>query len=567
MLKSIFVSNYILIERAEIEFSPGLNIITGETGAGKSLLLGALNAILGARMSADSVRKGADKCIIEGEFRLHAELPGQLLSGDDFDLNDDSIFIRREYSSSGRTRCFINDSPVTLKRLSEIGAFLVDLCGQHEHQMLLNPDNHLEYLDRFAGLMPRREEFGSFYRAYHQALSKLHKLQRKQRELSTRQDRIEFELKEIQAVNPQIEEDNELLSEEKKLENGEQILEFCYHAEEELGGKQDNVLDSLSVLVSRAEKFHKFSADLRSIFEDLNSASTGLTEALRNITGFRSRFDFSPEKLEEIRERLGELSQLKRKYGGSIAAVLKHVEELKTGRETFEGLEEEILKSGDQVRKLHSELVMKAVELSRLRLAAEPQLTEVMEESLAHLGFDYVKFAAELSKTDGGDAEIEGRSYRLHTAGIDSCEIRISTNKGELLKLLKDIASGGEISRIMLALKSAIAGRDKPGALIFDEIDNGVSGRIARKVGLQLYEAAKTQQLITVTHLPQIASLPGKHFSVQKVEENGRVISRFEELDAERRVTEIASLLTTGESEGEGEDYARELLSAGDVKV
>ena len=566
MLQSIFVSNYILIEKAEIEFSPGLNIITGETGAGKSLLLGALNAILGARMSADSVRKGTDKCIIEGVFRLQAKLPVQLLSEDDFDSNDDAVIIRREYTSGGRTRCFINDSPVALKRLSEIGAFLVDLCGQHEHQMLLNADNHLEYLDRFAGLMPRREEFTSLYQTYQKAISKLHKLQAEQREQSLRQDRIEFELKEIQSVNPQIEEESGLLAEEKKLEHGEQILEFCYNAEEELGDKPENILDGLNLLVSRAERFHEFSADLRSIFEDLSSASTSLEEALRNITGFRSHFDFSPEKLEEIRERLGELSLLKRKYGGSIEAVLQRVEELKTRRDSYEGLEAEILKAGDLVKKRHSELVAKAIELSNLRGEAAPLLTEVMEKSLGGLGFDYAKFEAVLSKSEGGEAEIEGRSYRLHPAGIDNCEIRISTNKGEVLKPLKDIASGGEISRIMLGLKSAIAGRDKPGALIFDEIDNGISGRIARKVGLQLYEASKTQQLIVVTHLPQIASLPGKHHSVLKVEENGRAISKFEVLDADKRVAEIASLLTTGESKGKGEEYARELLSAGDVE-
>ena len=566
MLKSLSVKNYTLIELAEIEFSTGLNIITGETGAGKSLLLGALNAILGARMSPDSVRRGADKCIIEGEFLLRANLPQELTSGEDFDLDGDVILIRREYTPAGRTRCFINDSPVTVRKLAEIGAFLVDLCGQHEHQMLLNPDNHLEYLDRFAGLMPRRDEFASLYRQYRNELNKLHQLQRDQRELALRQDRIEFELKEIRTADPQTDEEQQLLADEKELQHGEQIIEFCYNAEEELTSKPENILDSLNLLLARSQKFSEFSADLRSIFEDLNSAAASLQEALRNIVGFRSRFDFTPEKLEEIRQRLGELSQLKRKFGGSIEAVLKHREELKNKRDSFTGLENEILQSGDNVGKLHADLVSLAVELSRLREQAVPLLKKKMEQSLAGLGFTHLEFAADVSKIPGNDAEIAGAACRLTPSGADYCEIAVSTNKGEPLKPLKDIASGGEISRVMLGLKSAISGRDKPGALIFDEIDNGIAGRIARKVGLRLHETSKNQQLIVVTHLPQIASLPGKHLSVAKIEENGRVVSRFSELDPDQRVAEIASLLTTGESAGKGENYARELLSANDTE-
>ena len=564
MLKTLKVKNFALIREAEIEFAPGLNLITGETGAGKSLLIGALGAVLGDKIPPDSLRTGADKCIIEGEFGLSPDSPLLGLLEDDSNPSN-TLIIRREIHRSGRSRSFINDSPASFRKLAEIGAMLVDLCGQHEHQTLLKTENHLEYLDRYAGLMPERSEVAGFYSQYRAAIVKLSRLKRDQQQQAARRDRTAFEIREIEAVNPQPDEDEKLQNEEKTLQHGELILQFCLQTERDLSTKPESVLDTLSDLLKELDTIAAFSPELKSIQDDLRTAFASLEEAARAVISFRSKFNFSPDRLEDIRERLAELSRLKRKYGGSIEAVLAHLASLKSESQSFTSLEAEIDSADGNLDEIHRLLIGKSKELSRLRAEAAPRLKRDMESAMSGLGFNYADFDARLNKTAGDDAEIDGQSLQLQSTGIDNCEIFISTNPGEPPLPLKDIASGGEISRIMLALKAVIAGRDKPGTLIFDEIDIGISGKIARKVGLKLLDASSAQQVLVITHLPQIASLPARHFSAVKIEADGRAVSRFIQLDDVDRVGEVSKLLTTGKSKGKVEEYARELLSGQDI--
>ena len=565
MLKKIIINNFALIEECEIKFSPGLNIITGETGSGKSLLIEALGALLGARMSADSIRSGEYKCVIEAEFKLNMFSPAvQWLKAEGEEVYEDLI-LRREYLGSGRTRGFINDSPVAIKKLSELGSILVDLCGQHDNQRLFNIDNHLDFLDKYAGLSELRSETGELYNIYRSLLQKLKDLQSKREKQTELQERLNFSIKEIEAVDPSTGEDEQLSAEEKELEHGEQLLEFCFEAEEELDNKNEAVLPTLNLLQLKAERFGGFSEDFKNIYEDLTNSTASLEEALRTIVAFRSRFEFSAERLEEIRERLGALSSLKRKYGGSIDAVVEKLAVMKTELDSIGNMEKDIAGVSKELKKVKLSLKEKAQTLSKKRIQAVPKLKETLDRVLLELGFNYTDFNAQITSRSGNDLGIDGKNYGMSENGFDICEFIISTNHGEEPLPLKDIASGGEISRILLALESQIANAERPNALVFDEIDMGISGRIARKVGLKLYSAAKERQLLVVTHLPQIASLPGRHISVYKVEENGRAVSRFKELDSEGRVTEIASLLTTGESKGKGEAYARELLEAKDI--
>ena len=564
MLKTLKVKNFALIREAEIEFAPGLNLITGETGAGKSLLIGALGAVLGDKIPPDSLRTGADKCVIEGEFELAPDSPVFNILEDDF-KPEGSLIIRREINRTGRTRSFINDSPVSFKKLAEIGSILVELCGQHEHQTLLKTENHLEYLDRYAGLMPQRSEVADLYSQYRTLTAKLNRLKREQQKQLTRRDRIAFEIREIEAVNPQPNEDETLINEEKTLQHGESILQFCRQAEQDLSAKPESVLDTLSELLKELDTVSAFASELKSIQDDLQTAFASIEEAARAAVNFRAKFDFSPDRLENIRERLTELSRLKRKYGGSIEAVLAHLAALKAESQSFTSLEAEIDSTDGNLSEIHRLLTEKAKELSRLRSKAAPRLKRDMKSAMGGLGFNNACFEARLNKTAGADAEIDGQSPQLQPSGIDHCVLYISTNPGEPPLPLKDIASGGEISRIMLALKAVIAGRDKPGTLIFDEIDIGISGRIARKVGLKLLDASSAQQVLVITHLPQIASLPARHFSAVKIEIDGRAVSRFIQLNDDARITEVAKLLTTGKSKSKVEEYARELLSGQDI--
>jgi len=565
MLKLLTIKNYALIEEARLEFSPALNIVTGETGAGKSLLIEALNCLLGVRMSPDNIRSGEEKCLIEAVFDLDLLSPVRKILQEEGAEIYDELIIRREYYSTGRNRCFLNDSPVNLKQLAEIGSFLVDLCGQNEHQRLFSPDNHLEYLDHFAGSTPLREETGTLYDQYKRTTHRLSELEKKHRLESERQDRLEFEIKEIETTAPEADEEARLLSEEKELENGEQLLEFCYEAERELSSKNEAALPIVDLLLLKADKYRSFSPDFKRIYDDLFNADASLKEALRTIVAFRSRFEFNPQRLEDIRQRLGALSTLKRKYGGSIESVLSKLAQLKSDRASLHSLQSDIVQTSQELTAVKAALAEKALLLSQQRFSTAAELKEKLDNELLELGFGYADLQIHLQKKPGGDISYQNQSYGITPAGLDICEFHISVNKGEPPLPLPEVASGGEISRIMLALKSVIADKDRPGALIFDEIDNGISGRIARKVGLKLYHTSRSLQTLVVTHLPQIASLPGKHFSVMKIEENGRSVSKIKALDHKDRVAEIASLLTTGEIKGKGEDYARQLLDSQDV--
>lgn len=562
MLNKLSVKNFALIRELELEFAPGLNLITGETGAGKSLLLSALSALLGAKLTADVVRKGADKAVIEGEFRLNPDSPVKILLDDALDDQSEFAIIRREINRSGRSRAFINDSPAPLKKLAEIGELMVDLCGQHENQTLLNTERHLDYLDRYAGLLQPRDEFSQLHSRYRALNSKIQRLDEKRRNLTARQERIEFEIKEIETAALSPEEEESLRAEERAFENSEKILEFCRRFEEEISAKPGCAVEIVAGLSRELESIVNLEPRLGKTAEDVRSAQVALEEAVRGVAACQSGFDFSPERLEQIRERLGELSRLKRKYGGSVAAVIEHLIKLKSESASFTDIEEEIVAANKEISDIKPKLADKAAILSQQRHTAAPELKKEVEGVLRELGFEYVDFELRLQKKSGGDIQIGGQRFSLDSEGIDSCEFFVTANKGEPPRPLKDVASGGEISRIMLAMKSVIADGQNSGILVFDEIDIGISGRIARKVGLSLLKTAQTRQVLVITHLPQIASLPGKHFSAEKSAEDERTVSRFLILDQSGRIREIAKLLAAGDDPEKGEDYARQLMSS-----
>ena len=562
MLRVLRVKDFALIREAELKFSPGLNLITGETGAGKSLLIGALGGLLGGRMGGDFIRQDAARMVIEGEFSLEPGSPaGQILKqrGED---PAEPLILRRETQRNGRTRLFLNDSPTTLKRLQELGDALVDLCGQHEHQSLLRVENHLDYLDRFAGLQKEQERFARLYRRFRNLTDKLKRLKSRQLSDTRRLEIVEFEIREIETVNPLPDEEETMLQEEKALQHNEQLKSFCYRLEEELSAKPGAVLETLAGLRNELEKLAGYVPQLKTVLNDFQNASVTLQEAVRNVLSFRNGFDFSPQRLEEIRDRLGALAHLKRKFGGSIASVIEHREKLKWELEEYSGLENEIGELNEQLSEIRGELVTKAGELSENRRESVPALEESMLKLLSQLELPHARMEFRLGLKTGKDITVDGIDVQLSPGGINNGEIYISTNPGEPLKPMSTVASGGEISRIMLALKSVIAGRDRVGSLIFDEIDNGISGRVASKVGRLLLETSGAQQVIAVTHLPQIASLPSRHFSAMKVTVDNCSESRFLQLDETDRVQEIASLLTTGAEAGQGEDYARQLLNS-----
>jgi DNA repair protein RecN (Recombination protein N) len=581
MLKSLSIRNYALIESVDIEFEGGFNILTGETGAGKSIIIDALSLILGDRSSAEIVRKGSEKAIVEGIFGIAGyQRINILLEQNEIDLQDDLI-LRREVSIKGQSRCFVNDSPVSLSVLKEIGDNLVDLHGQHEHQSLLRSETHIELLDEFGSLDGLIEEYLAPYHRLAGLFTELRLLSQKENELKEKRDLYEFQIKEIDAVDPRKDEEEDLENELRILENSEklfdatsQLYKSLYEGEpvrqdSELSGGQ-SVYDLLVKARNQLEDLARIDTTFEDIKNECASAAAIVGEITKFIQSYNSKIEFNPERLEQIRERLGRLALLKKKYGGTLNTVIEQRE--KVGREfaMAENFESEISKLKEQIESERKICSSAAQRLSAKRRELVSKINKAVCGELAMLGIANAKFDVKidnriLGKSEGeaGHAYVKlGREYyEAMPNGIDFVEFYLSTNIGEDLKPLVKVASGGEISRIMLALKTILAKADRLPLLVFDEIDVGISGRIAQAVGKSLKSLSQFHQVISITHLPQIAGFADCHFAVEKNESKNRTSTSIRKLSDKERVREVARLLS-GEKVTEASlNGAKELIS------
>ncbi len=549
MLTTLRIKNYALIENLEIDFYNGLNIITGETGAGKSILIGALNVLLGERTSADVIRKGASRAVIEAVFEIKGNRKVKnLLKENEFD-NSDYLILRRELSSKGLNRNFVNDTPARLNIIKEIGNLLVDIHGQHEHQSLLKTKNHIEMLDEFGDYSGVLNNYKDNYSALLSLVKEFDELVRKEKSLKEKSELYEFQLKEIEEISPEGGEDEKIEGELKILENAERILELTENIYGELYDSENSITERLGNLVRKLNELTRFDSSLTDTVNETEGALSVLDDVARTIISYKNRIELDPERLEELRERLGSLNLLKKKYGGTLNAVLEYQEKIRKEYELSVDFSERKEKLLNKINLLTGKLKETGILLSQKRKETALRLKKDVESTLKELGINEGVFVTEFDfeKTDKEDfftVEIKGGKYRLLKNGLDKVEFLISTNLGEEPKPLAKVASGGEISRIMLAMKSSLAKNDKLPLLIFDEIDVGVSGRIARKVGEKLKNLSSFHQIITITHLPQIAAFADHHFKVEKKTLDGRVISRVRKLNDDEKIREIASLLS-----------------------
>ncbi len=565
MLKTFHIKNYALIEELNVEFDRGLNIVTGETGAGKSIIIDALSLILGERADSDAVRKGAEKAVVEAVFGSsdHQRLK-RLLNENEIECNDDLI-LRREISVKGQSRCFINDTPATIALLKQVGDQLVDLHGQHEHQSLLRTETHIDMLDNFAGLENLVREFSASYETVLALLNRTEELESKKELLVDRKALYEFQIKEIDEVNPQSGEEDALESELKILENAEMLFSASERLYQTLYEGEHAVHDRLVLVRNQLEDLSAIDKLFEESKNEASSAVAIVSELAKFIQSYSSKIEFNPGRLEEIRLRLGQLTMLKKKYGGSLEAVVSHRAAI--GREVSlaENFDSEIVKlqeSMESERRNCSEIGQR---LSAKRRDAAKRVNQGIEQALRGLGIASPKFEATITNyklsNHSRSAVNLGKDYFETThKGIDVVEFFISANVGEDLKPLVKVASGGEISRIMLALKSILAKTERLPLLIFDEIDVGVSGRIAQSVGKSLKNLSTFHQVIAITHLPQIAGLGETHFVVQKIQDGKRSYTRMRRLGLEERVIEIAKLMSGEEVTDAGRESAKELM-------
>ena len=565
MLKSLEIKDYALIDHISVEFEKGLNIITGETGAGKSILIDAMSLVLGERASTEIVRKGAQKSFVEGVFNVENNKKVKLhLEENGIDYQPELI-IRREISLKGSNRCFVNDSPVPLNLVKELGDLLVDLHGQHEHQSLLRTETHVDFLDEFANNHKLLENFRHFFKALKLKNDEINELKSKEESLREKKDIYSFQLKEIDSVNLTDNEDELIINELNVLENSEKLVELTEDVYSKLYDDENSVIELLGDIKHKINQLANIDNTFIESEVECNSALAILKELSASVLTYKSNIDIDPAKVEEKRERLGSINLLKKKYGGSIQKIIEYKERISKELNLAENFSTEISKIENEISKLRKLAGVAAENLSFERKKKALKIETEIKKVLTMLGIQSANFKVNFTLSNaeintGKSVEIKNKSYNCTENGIDEVEFFISTNAGEDLKPLTKVASGGEISRIMLSLKTILAKSDKLPLLIFDEIDTGVSGRIAQKVGTALKDLATFHQIICITHLPQIAGMADYHYSVEKKQNENRSISVIKKLSMDQRINEIAKLLSGEVLSNESIETAKQLI-------
>jgi DNA repair protein RecN (Recombination protein N) len=563
VLCRLHVINYALIDDVEIEFGPGLNIITGETGAGKSILIGALGLVLGTRASPDVVRTGETRCTVEAIFRLPSGHPClAVLDEMGIEAPDDELILRREVHAEGRSRCFAGGLAIPVRSLHAIGQALVDLHGQHEHQSLLDEDRHIGFLDGFGGLSAGRGEVAAGHAELSELRQEMARHLAEAQRLRERRELLEFQVNEIASAGPEPDEDERLEREQSVLANAERLAEAAAQLEALLYQDEDAIVDRLAAAGRILEEAVRMDGSLKPRLEELEAQRYAVEELARFFTEYGQGVEHNPERLREITERLELLGSLKKKYGGSLEAVRAYRDRADDELERSQALDASVGELEARIEQAQAAFSAACGRLSSARQAAAGRLSKAIQKELAHLGMPKVRFAAEVTQTESeeGPVTLNGKRFEAGAAGVDRVAFHISTNPGEAVRPLVRVASGGEISRIMLAMKTVLARTDSVQVLIFDEIDIGISGRVAEVVGRSLKRLSESYQTISITHLPQIARMAHVHFSVRKAQQKGRTVTRVEALEHEARAEELAKLLGGEKISEVTMRHAREML-------
>ena len=566
MLTHLRIENLAIIEESAIAFEPGLNVLTGETGAGKSIIIGALNLILGERAAGDAVRSGARRARVEAIFHLadaprtRALLDEKGLLGDD----PDELIIRREILAAGKSRHFVNSAAVQLSELRDITAPLVDLHGQHQHQGLFHIETHRLALDAYGDYGDLVEQCAALYGEMSDLRRRLSALETDERQMERERDMAQYQMDEIEKVDPQPGEDDELAAERARLANADALIRQTLSALDMLyeGERSDtSALQLLSAATSEIEALSRIDPKLQAQVEALQSARASLEDVAYELRSYADGIEANPARQQEVEDRLDLIRKLKRKYGATIEEVLAERDRLQEQLDSITHNAEERETLGRRLAEAEGRLGAVAGELSDRRQETGRRWAEEMEARLAELAMPSARFAVDVRRTasEKGVPLGDGR-YAVHGHGVDEVEFLIATNPGEDLRPLRKVASGGELSRVMLALKSMMAVRDQASTLVFDEIDAGVSGATAERVGRQIEALARGRQILCITHLPQIAARGTIHFAVEKVRQGARHISRVRRLSDDQRLDAIAALFSGDRPTPEGRDHARALM-------
>ncbi|WP_059171073.1 DNA repair protein RecN [Bacillus sp. FJAT-27445] len=553
MLMELSIKNFAIIEALSVSFKKGLTVLTGETGAGKSIIIDAIHLLVGGRGSAEFVRHGEEKAEIEGLFLLDDGKHPCIAKAADYgiDIEDSMVVLRRDISQNGKSVCRVNGKLVTISILREIGGTLVDIHGQHEHQELMNEALHLSLLDQFghADTLPALESYQNVFNQYEETLRKLRKLSENEQKMAHRLDLIQFQLDEISNAGLKPSEDEELADEKQRLVNFEKIFESVQSGYTALKG-DSRALDWAGEAMGLLENAAALDPDYKGVFEAISNSYYMLEDAAATLRNNLDMLEYDPERLNEIEARLTEIHQLKRKYGKTIPEILSYAEKISTEIDSLQNKETHIGNLEKELAQHQKRLAIEAAVLTAARKKWAGKLVKLIHKELKDLY---------MAKTIFDIRFLPGTS-QYSRMGTDRVGFFISTNPGEPLKPLSKVASGGELSRIMLALKSIFSKHQGVTSIIFDEVDTGVSGRVAQAIAEKISRVAAGSQVLCISHLPQVAAMADTHLFISKVTKGGRTKTSVVPLSEEEKIAEIGRMISGVEITDLTKEHAKELL-------
>lgn len=562
MLTFLNISNIALIDELTVEFDGGLNLLTGETGSGKSIIVDALGVLIGGRFTSDLLKSGRDRGFIEGLFSIarNSKLEEMLASaGIEIESAESTeIIIRRELAASGRNKTLINHQLATGSLLRQLRPFLVDIHGQGDQQTLFDPGTHLELLDTFAGVAALRDQLAGRHKRWSLLKSELEQHGRQEAEKFQLIDVLRFQIDELDRARLVAGEHEHLEEERRRLNNIEKLTTLCTESLDLIYEDNDSAITRIRQTARRVEELAGYESHFREYLEGLETARAHLEDLAFSLRDFADKLEFSPARLEEIETRLAEISRLKRKYGGSIESAIEHLGRAQDRLRQIERSDEREAEIKAELAAARADYIECAQKLHRERIRAAKKFERAVVADLAEVAMEHARFQAQIdapSEPHGNQAE-----GSFTASGIDQVEFYFSANVGEAVRSLARVASGGEASRLMLVLKTVAGATEFPRTIVFDEIDSGIGGRVSEAVGIKLKKLSQTNQVLCVTHQPQIARFADSHVLVRKETIAGRTEIRVDRLDRRGRIEEIARMLTGAEITENARRHARELL-------
>jgi len=550
MLQHLYIKNFTLIDELNIELHPGFSVITGETGAGKSIILGAIGLLLGQRADSKSIKQGADRCVIEAHFDLSRYDLKPFFDENDIEYDDHDTIIRRELTAAGKSRAFINDTPVALTMLKELGDQLMDVHSQHQNLLLNKQDFQLNVVDILANDSKELDIYRQSFVNYQQKTKELNQLREEIEHNKQNADFLQFQFEELEAAHLVEGEQEELEQRSDTMSHAEDIKTALYEADNALNGDEYSVISLVKSAYNALNDISKVMPKTADLTERLDSCRIELKDIAEEVSQLLERTDFDPAELENINNRLDRLYELEKKYHAeSVEELIKQRESLKQQLSHIENSDEALNEKEKEVEQLRNQCAQHAETISKMRQATAQQMRSQLAQRLEALGMPHARFDISITQAE------------LGKNGQDNVSFLFSANTSTPLQPVSQVASGGEIARVMLSLKAMISGAVKLPTIIFDEIDTGVSGKIAEKMAQIMQEMGRTErQVISITHLPQIAALGSHHYRVSKEETKNGTISHMTELTSEERITEIAQMLSGSDITQAAIDNAKQLL-------